>query len=50
MHQSEQSEKQGEIMVTDENKGREIKMMDTITFAEDFQPVQWIFTDLLGKI
>ena len=25
-------------------------MMDTITFVDGFQPVHWIFTDLLGKI
>ena len=25
-------------------------MMDTITFTEDFQPMQWIFTDLMGRI
>ena len=25
-------------------------MMDTITFVDGFQPVNWIFTDLLGKI
>ena len=24
--------------------------MDTITFVDGFQPVNWIFTDLLGKI
>ena len=29
---------------------KEIKMMDTITFVDGFQPVNWIFTDLLGKI
>ena len=29
---------------------KEIKMMDTITFVNGFQPVNWIFTDLLGKI
>ena len=29
---------------------KEIKMMDTITFAKNFQPMQWIFTDLLGRI
>ena len=28
----------------------EIKMMDTITFGSDFSPLQWIFTDLLGRI
>ena len=28
----------------------EIKMMDTITFGPDFLPLQWIFTDLLGRI
>lgn len=25
-------------------------MMDTILFKQDFQPVKWIFTDLLGRI
>ena len=25
-------------------------MMDTILFKEEFQPVKWIFTDLLGRI
>ena len=29
---------------------KEIKMMDTITFEKNFQPMQWIFTDLLGRI
>lgn len=35
-----------ESIVTSEKGGREIKMMDTITFVDGFQPVQWIFTDL----
>ena len=43
------------ISVTDESeqkveKGRSIKMMDTITFKDEFQPLQWIFTDLMGHI
>ena len=25
-------------------------MMDTIIFTDGFQPVHWIFTDLIGKI
>ena len=33
-----------------EPSGKEIKMMDTITFVDGFQPVHWIYTDLFGRI
>jgi len=32
------------------SKGGGIKMMDTILFGPNFQPLRWIFTDLLGRI
>ena len=33
-----------------ERRNETIKMMDTITFSDNFKPKWWVFTDLVGRI
>ena len=47
---SQQKSKTPEPSIPSRTLSSEIKMMDTITFGEGFAPLQWIFTDLLGRI
>ena len=45
-----QQDLQQDQSIPSKKTSSEIKMMDTITFGANFTPLQWIFTDLLGKI